>query len=80
MSKTKAISAEPLEINLKEKTGRNGGNKMKQEETGRSRKTGRKKNPKNRKKLDDTKRNRKKQEETGRPMKKQEKNRKKRKK
>ena len=64
-NKAKAISAEFLELNFKNKLEETG----KQDETGKNRKTGRK-NTENRKKLNDTERNRKKQEETGRKSKK----------
>ena len=49
-NKAKAISAVLLELNLKKKTGRNGTNKMKREETGRNRINLRKNTKKNQKK------------------------------
>ena len=57
INKAKEISAELLELNLKNKLEELG--KPRWEETGRNRKTGRK-NTKNHKKLGDTERNRKK--------------------
>ena len=69
-NKAKAISAELLELNLKnklEETGKTKWNGNKQEETEKLEEN----NTKNRKKLVDTEWNRKKQEETGRNRKKQ---------
>ena len=69
-NKAKAISAEIIELNLKnklEETGKTRWNKKKWEE----RKKLEEKTPKKWKKLDYTERNRKKQEETGRSGKKQ---------
>ena len=59
-NKAKAISAELLELNLKNKLKETGENKMKREET----EILEEKNTENQKKLHDTERNRMKQEET----------------
>ena len=65
LNKAKAISAELLELNLKNKLEKNGQiNNIKREETGRNRKTGRRKHQKKWNIIDDTERNRKKHEET----------------